>query len=98
MSTLTPGPEPREGALLDYHTAEGLHEGPPTHIPLGDSPEKRRSEWILVGLGLTALVAILSVVMGAYAVLNGGGTRSAVRTVVKPAAAQPAAAADKAPT
>jgi FtsP/CotA-like multicopper oxidase with cupredoxin domain len=97
MSTLTPGPEPREGAPLDYHTAEGLHEGPPTHLPIGDSPEKRRSEWVLVGLGLTALVAILSVVMGAYAVLDGGSGRS-VRTIVKPAAAQPAAVADKAPT
>lgn len=99
MPALTPDSEPRDEAPLDYHAAEGLDEGPPAHLELGESPEKTWREWVLVGLGLTALLAILSVLMAAYAMLDGGDANRTVRTVAKPAAAAPAAAkAAKAPT
>ena len=101
MSTLTPDSDQHPSSTLDYQAAEGLTEAPPAPIALEESPDRRWREWMLVGLGLTALVAILSVVTAVFALAGGGGTgrgtrQAAAAATVKPA---PAATADKpAPT
>src|SRR4051794_20197923 len=70
-----------------YHAAEGFAEAQ-------QSPERRKvwREWMMVGLGLTALLAVLGTVVAVAALVirdDGGGTQTV--TVKAPAAAAPAA-------
>jgi uncharacterized cupredoxin-like copper-binding protein len=85
MSTVTPS-EPDSAPALDYHAAEGFADAPPP-----DSGARR--EWLLVGLGLTALVAVIASALALVGLAKGDGDTT---TVVKPQAAATAAAADAA--
>jgi nitrite reductase (NO-forming) len=74
---------------IDYHLAEGI-----------EPPDDRRAwrEWMMIALGLVGLLAILAVVVAAFAFADRGSGAGTTTTVVKQAAAAPAAAATKAPT
>jgi uncharacterized cupredoxin-like copper-binding protein len=73
---------------LDYYAAEGIARPEPER-------ERARREWTLVAAGLAGLVAILALVVGAFA-LAGDDHSHATTTVVKRVPARAAAA--KAPT
>src|SRR5689334_7903346 len=78
-------------ANIDYHAAEGLSG-------LG-TEGKARQEWMMVGIGLTALAAILAIVVSVVAFASSGGSGATTTVVKRTAAATPAAAAPaKAPT
>src|SRR4051794_13127987 len=67
---------------IDYHEAEGLHEADAHHLPdpTAFPPVRERAfrEWTMVGIGLTALLALLALVVGAFALIdNGGGAATA---------------------
>jgi uncharacterized cupredoxin-like copper-binding protein len=84
--------EPRIAEPLDYYAAEGIPRPEPER-------ERARREWTMVAAGLAGLVAILAIVLGAFAFAKSGagGTTTVVRqTVAKTPAA--AAAPAKAPT
>jgi uncharacterized cupredoxin-like copper-binding protein len=76
---------------IDYYAAEGIPRPEPER-------ERARREWTMVAAGLAGLVAILAIVLGAFALAKGGGTETT--TIVKrtTAAAPAAAAPAKAPT
>ena len=79
MSTLIPGSEPEPTSEIDYHAAEGLNDAPPVEHPIGapaDDDGKRWREWMMVGVGLTALVAILAIMVSAFALATAAGTSS----------------------
>jgi nitrite reductase (NO-forming) len=75
---------------IDYYAAEGFIRPEPER-------ERARREWTLVAAGLAALVAVLALVVGAFALARGdsGATTTVVKRVAAPAAA---AAPAKAPT
>ena len=82
-------------ADLDYQAAEGLAS--PTTAPSSDG--RRRQEWMMVGIGLAALVAILAIVVSIFAFASSGGSGATTTVVTHGPAATPAAAAPaKAPT
>src|SRR5689334_1747890 len=82
-------------ADIDYHAAEGL-VGPAT-APASDG--RVRQEWMMVGIGLAALVAILAIVVSIVAFASSGGPGETTTVVEHAAAPTPAAAAPaKAPT
>jgi uncharacterized cupredoxin-like copper-binding protein len=87
MSTVSPS-EPDSAPALDYHAAEGFAGAPPAPPGSGE-----RREWLLVGLGVTALVAIIA---AALALVGLARDEDGAPTVVKQQSAQPAAAADAA--
>jgi FtsP/CotA-like multicopper oxidase with cupredoxin domain len=84
MPTSTPPESERPSALspTDYRRAEGLP-------PAGEIKIWR--EWMMVGLGLTALVAVLAGTLAVVAIGTGGGTTE--RTTIVKKAATPAHAA-----
>jgi uncharacterized cupredoxin-like copper-binding protein len=92
MATRTRPQDTKRSATdgLDYYAAEGIPR---------PEPERDRAftEWAMVGAGLAGLVALLAVVLGAFALANGGSgeTTTIVKRVAVPAAA---AAPAKAPT
>jgi hypothetical protein len=82
-------PDPEHPTPLspgDYRQAEGLP-------PAGDIKDWR--EWMMVGLGLTALVAVLASTLAIVAVATSGGSGETT-TVVKHAAAPASPATPKA--
>jgi FtsP/CotA-like multicopper oxidase with cupredoxin domain len=83
----TAGPATRE---FDYYAAEGIPRLQPAR-------ERAMREWTMVAAGLAGLVALLAVVLGAFALAKGGsgGTTTIVKRAAAPAAA--AAAPAKAP-
>src|SRR4051812_33375154 len=75
---------------IDYYAAEGIPR---------PEPERQRAqrEWTMVAAGLAGLVALLAIVLGAFALAKGGGETTTIvkrTTTAAPAAAAPA----KAPT
>ena len=73
---------------IDYHEAEGLHEAEPHHLPdpasFGPAAKERaRREWLMVGTGLTALLAVLALVVAAFALA--GGSDNGASTTAAPA-------------
>src|SRR3954453_20075731 len=82
--------EPRTSDTLDYYAAEGIPRPEP-------EPERARREGPMVAAGLAGLIALLAVVLGAFALAKSGSGETA--TVVKQAPRKTAAAAPaKAPT
>ena len=88
MTTATK-PESDTAPALDYHAAEGFADQPPAPPASGE-----RREWVFVGIGLTALVAVIASVLALVGLARGGDDRAT--TVVKAAATQPAAATEAA--
>jgi nitrite reductase (NO-forming) len=88
MATQTPRP-PKPVAPLDYRAAEGFADERP---PAGAGADKARTEWLYVGLGLTALVAIIAIAFAIFAIADDSEGTPA------PAAAPAAPAEQAAPT
>ena len=80
-------------ADIDYNAAEGLDS--PEIAPASDG--RVRQEWMMVGIGLAALLAILAIVVSVVAFASSGGSGETT-TVVKHASATTAAAAAPAKT
>src|SRR5215207_5310066 len=107
MAAIQHPPRRDDPLAVDYHTAEGFAEGDPgvLDVPhsastdVGDTPWR---EWIMVGLGLCALVAILAIALAVFALADSTRTTDGtVRTITAPPAAVAAGdapAAAKAPT
>jgi uncharacterized cupredoxin-like copper-binding protein len=74
---------------IDYRLAEGIE------APAADDPKARR-EWMIIGLGLVGLLAVLAVIVAAFAFADNGSDTTT--TIVKRSAATPAATTTKAPT
>jgi FtsP/CotA-like multicopper oxidase with cupredoxin domain len=82
-------------ADIDYDVAEGLVS--PATAPASDG--RVLQEWMMVGIALAALVAILAIVVSVFAFASSGGSGQTTTIVRHAAAAAPAAAAPaKAPT
>src|SRR4051812_13137278 len=81
--------EPRTSDTLDYYAAEGIPRPEP-------EPERARREWTMVAAGLAGLIALLAVVLGAFALAKSGSGETT--TVVKQTTRTAAAAPAKAPT
>src|SRR3954465_15713715 len=80
--------EPRTSDTLDYYAAEGIPRPEPEQ-------ERARREWTMVAAGLAGLIALLAVVLGAFALAkSGSGETTTVfkQPTTKPAAAAPAEA------
>src|SRR5829696_2204081 len=85
MATRNPDYEP-----LDYEAAEGLDEAGATHVVITAEDVRRdraRREWMMVGLGLAALITLMATMLAVFALTDDGPAR------VRPAAAPPKAAA-----
>jgi nitrite reductase (NO-forming) len=76
-------------ADIDYYAAEGI-PGPPS------DRERAQREWAMVGAGLAGLIAILALVIGAFALAGEGSGETT--TIVKRAAPAAVASPAKAPT
>ena len=103
MSTLIPGSEPEPTTPIDYHAAEGLDAADPVDNPVvaADADGRRWREWMMVGVGLTALVAILAIMVSAFALATGddsSGTTRAAAPTAQPAEEPAATAETAAPT
>ena len=103
MSTLIPGSDPEPSTSIDYHAEEGLNDAGPVANPVMPTPAeegKRWREWMMVGIGLTALVAVLAILVSAFALATGDdstATRASAPTA-QPADEPPAAGETAAPT
>src|SRR5829696_2631844 len=99
MATRVPPPEhrPSEHPLLDYRAVEGFgDEGPPEgpDAPAGgERPPADWREWMMVGLGLVGLLALLSVLLAVYAVVGDDDTKTTTAARPAPTAAPTAAPA-----
>src|SRR5687768_8416355 len=85
MPTFTPDPEQRPTPPVDYEAAEGLDQAPAVLVEITAADWRRdraRREWLMVGVGLSVLVAVLAIVLAVLAFAEGG----------EPSAARPAAA------
>src|SRR3954454_18496426 len=80
--------EPRTSDTLDYYAAEGIPRPEP-------EPERARREWTMVAAGLAGLIALLAVVLGAFALGKSGSGETT--TVVKQTTAKTAAGAHAEP-
>jgi nitrite reductase (NO-forming) len=95
-------PEHRDA--VDYETAEALHElheEAPLTLPHDLAEVEARSNWALIGAGLTAFTALIAVFMAAFALADGGSSGESGATPADAAhtmAPAPAAAPAKAPT
>jgi FtsP/CotA-like multicopper oxidase with cupredoxin domain len=103
MSTLIPGSEPKPTSEIDYHAAEGLNDAAPVENPVRATAVddgKRWREWIMVAVGLTALVSILAIMVAAFALATGDDPAGPTRAPAPAAepADEPAAAEESAPT
>ena len=97
MPTLIPGSEPEPSTTIDYHAEEGLKDADPVENPIVAASEEdggRWREWMMVGIGLTALVAILAILVSAFALATGDDSEGTSATPAP--AAQPAAAGETA--
>src|SRR4051812_32454608 len=74
---------------IDYYAAEGIPRPEPER-------ERAQREWTMVAAGLAGLLALLAIVLGAFALAKGGGTEAT--TVVKRTTVAAPAAPAKAPT
>jgi nitrite reductase (NO-forming) len=101
MSTLIPGSEPEPTTPIDYHAAEGLAAADPVDNPVvaTDADGKVWREWMMVGVGLTALLAILAVMVSAFALATDDDSTRTTRTAAPTAQPpkEPAAAGETAP-
>jgi uncharacterized cupredoxin-like copper-binding protein len=99
MSTHTPDHAPLP---VDYEAAEGLDEALPVHIEITAADWRRdraRREWMMIGLVLLGLTAILAVAAAVFAFATGGEPSARpVAAVASPAASAAPAAAAAAPT
>src|SRR5215207_9279821 len=103
MAAIQHPPRRDDPLAVDYHTAEGdpgvLDVPHSASTDVGDTPWR---EWIMVGLGLCALVAILAIALAVFALADSARTTDGgARTVTAPPAAATAGgapAAAKAPT
>ena len=86
-------PDPDTAPQLDYYAAEGFGDLPPA-APAPPAASAARREWLLVGVALIGVVAVLASVVSLVGLSRGG--EDGATTVVKQEAAQPAAAADAA--
>ncbi len=77
-------------SALDYRVAEGLAPPPPD-----DTAGRTWREWMMVATGLVALVSVMAIVASVLALADGGPTERT--TIVREAAAAPAAPAADAP-
>ena len=84
---------PKHTEQLDYYAAEGIPRPEPER-------ERAQREWTMVAAGLAGLVALLAVVLGAFALAKGGSgeTTTIVKRTTAAAPAAAAAAPAKAPT
>ena len=92
MSQTTAHPKARETGLaepLDHHIAEGLPPGGPGDPPTANGDGDR--EWLLVGLALVALIAVIGIGLAIVSIATGGREST---TIVREAPAQTAAAPD----
>jgi uncharacterized cupredoxin-like copper-binding protein len=95
MPSLTPDPEQHPTAPVDYEAAEGLDQEPPVQVWITAAEfrhDRARREWLMVGLGLSCLVAVLAIVLVVVAFSEGGETSAA-----RPGAAAAPARAPAAP-
>jgi nitrite reductase (NO-forming) len=83
--------QPTNADALDYHVAEGIEP------PRTDDSRAWR-EWMMIATGLVGLLAVLAVVVSAFAFADRGSKSPETTTIVKPTAAATPAAAVKAPT
>ena len=81
MAVTTPRRDKSPGEF-DYREAEGL-AGPPTE-PKAEREFAR--QWLWVGIGLTGLLALLAIVVGAFALATGGAAVDETDAPDKPAA------------
>jgi nitrite reductase (NO-forming) len=86
--------QPSATAGIDYHAAEGL-DGL-TIAPADDG--RARQEWMMVGIGLAALTAILAIVVALFAFASSGGSGETTTVVKHAPGAAAAASPAKAPT
>jgi nitrite reductase (NO-forming) len=106
MATLPYPPPDRDVMAIDYRAAEGFVDAEPAtdevllQSPFGASPDKPWREWMMVGLGLCALIAVLAIVVAAFALAGRGPSEDTHAHTAAPAAPAPAAqpADTKAPT
>src|SRR3954463_6672478 len=82
-----------EAAALDYHVLEGFSE-----LPRRPQREKVWREWMMVGLGLTALVALLGTFVAVAALVVRNDARSSAPPVARVGATPPPASDTPAPT
>src|SRR5215208_5873597 len=101
MSTLIPGSEPEPTTPIDYHAAEGLDAADPVDNPVvaTDADGNVWREWMMVGVGLTALLAILAVMVSAFTLATDDDSTRTTRTAAPTAQPpkEPAAAGETAP-
>jgi FtsP/CotA-like multicopper oxidase with cupredoxin domain len=86
--------QPSAAADIDYHAAEGLDAL--AGAPAGNG--RRRQEWMMVGIGLAALLAVLAIVVSIVAFASGRGSGDTTTIVKHAPAAAAVAAPAKAPT
>ena len=79
---------------IDYRKAEGIDPVAPTAV------DDRRAwrEWTMIAIGLVGLLAVLAIVVSAFAFAGRDSKSGETTTIVKPAAAATPAAAVTAPT
>src|SRR5687767_13884799 len=96
MPTLTPDPEQHPTPPVDYEAAEGLDQAPAVLVEITAADWRRDRawrDWLMVGVGLSCLVAVLAIVLAVLAFAE-GGEPSAARPVAAPARAPAAPAAE----
>ena len=68
MSTRTPIPHAIADPV-DYEAAEGLDQAPPVHVEITAADwrhDRARREWMMIGLVLSVLVALLAIVVAVF--------------------------------
>lgn len=97
MPAVHPDHQPSKSKqTLDYRAAEGF--APEADAPAVETPANVRREWTLVGLGLTALLAIVVCVVAVVALVTSDDRAATPATVAAPAAAHADPGATPAPT
>ena len=92
MSTTVPQPphHDEEPGGFSYQSAEGLHDDDPATRLYGPPPQDRNwREWMMVGVGLTALLGVLAIVLSLVSIgqtADGSGAAAPAATVTASAA------------
>ena len=92
MATRTPDSE-----QLDYESAEGLDETGAAHIVITAEDvrhDRARREWLMIGLGLSALVTVLALVLAVFAFTDDDAAPARPAVAPAPAKAPAAPAGD----